>query len=271
MTPSYYQTKIKNLNNEISSLETKINNEQKKVNAAEAIILKDETAINKKNISMTILRSKQQEIQRKRTEIIGCRKKASDYQTQLIKKKNELIKANEEYNKALSKEQQAVQQQVEIDGAISATDDVFPMQSIFMRNDYQVKRNQTFVISPFSEEITNFYREVLKPAVESLDDMICLRADDIYTANVVMEDVWKSICESPVIIADLTGRNANVFYEVGLAHAIGKKVIIITQDIDDIPFDLRALRCIKYTPHSIEQSAFKNKLTQTMESVLNEA
>lgn len=270
MTSSHYQTRIKNLSNEISKLETKVNDEQKKINAAEALIIKDEAAINKKNVSASTIRSKQQEIQRKRTEIVGCRKRASDYQTQIIKKKGDLTKANDEYNKALAKEQQSAQRKAESEVAKVSSNVVSPMQSIFQRNDYQIKHNQTFVISPFSKDISKFYREVLRPAIESIEDMICQRADDLYTANVVMEDVWKLICESPVIVADLTGRNANVFYEVGLAHAIGKKVIIISQDIDDIPFDLRALRCIKYNLLSDDQSAFKKKLTQTIETVLNE-
>lgn len=270
MTSSYYQTRINNLNNEISKLETKVNDEQKKINAAEAIINKNESAINKKNVSVSTIRSKQQVIQRKRTEILSCRKRASDYQTQIIKKKGDLTKANEDYNKALAKELQFAQYQTESEVANVPSNVASSMQSIFQRNDYQLKRNQTFVISPFSDEISKFYREVLKPTIESIEDMNCQRADDLYTANVVMEDVWKLICESPVIVADLTGRNANVFYEVGLAHAIGKKVIIISQDINDIPFDLRALRCIKYNLLSNDQTEFMKKLTQTIENVLNE-
>lgn len=271
MTSSYYQTKIKTLNNAISRLETKVNDEHKKVEAAQAVIFRNEATIDKKNISTSTIRSKQQEIQRKRNEIVGYRKRASDFQTQLIKKKKELNKANEEYNKALAKEQQTANRKTELEFAKFAENGVPTICSIFQKNDYQIKHNQTFIISPFSKEITDFYREILRPTVESIEDMICLRADDIYTANVVMEDVWKLICESPVIVADLTDRNANVFYEVGLAHAIGKKVIIIAQNIDDIPFDLRALRCIKYDPSNKDQTSFQEKLLQTIETILNEA
>jgi hypothetical protein len=61
-----------------------------------------------------------------------------------------------------------------------------------------------------------------------------------------MEDIWKSILQSRIIIADITGRNANVFYELGLAQCIGKDIILITQSIADIPFDLNRYRHIVY-------------------------
>ena len=49
-----------------------------------------------------------------------------------------------------------------------------------------------------------------------------------------------------MMLADLTGKNANVLYELGLAHAIDKPVVLLSQSMDDVPFDLRALRVITY-------------------------
>ncbi len=57
-----------------------------------------------------------------------------------------------------------------------------------------------------------------------------------------MSDIWKSIREARFILAELTGRNPNVFYEIGLAHAIGKPIILLTRNQEDVPFDLKALR-----------------------------
>ena len=62
-----------------------------------------------------------------------------------------------------------------------------------------------------------------------------------------MEDVWKGIFQAKVVIADLTSRNPNVYYELGIAHTLGKRFILLAQNIDDIPFDLRHYRCILYT------------------------
>ena len=61
-----------------------------------------------------------------------------------------------------------------------------------------------------------------------------------------MEDVWKGINEANIVIADITNRNPNVFYELGIAHTLGKKVILLTQHIEDIPFDLKRYRIIEY-------------------------
>jgi hypothetical protein len=61
-----------------------------------------------------------------------------------------------------------------------------------------------------------------------------------------MDEVWENIRKSRVVLADLTGRNANVFYETGIAHALGKEVILMARELEDVPFDLRHLRCILY-------------------------
>jgi hypothetical protein len=74
----------------------------------------------------------------------------------------------------------------------------------------------------------------------------CRRADDIWENPAVMQDVVSLIDRSRVVIADCTDRNPNVFYEIGIAHTLGREVILITQDEADIPFDLRHLRYVRY-------------------------
>ena len=74
----------------------------------------------------------------------------------------------------------------------------------------------------------------------------CRRADDIWENPAVMQDVVSLIDRSRVVIADCTGRNPNVFYEIGIAHTLGREVILITQNETDIPFDLRHLRYLQY-------------------------
>ncbi len=61
-----------------------------------------------------------------------------------------------------------------------------------------------------------------------------------------MEQIWEQITKARVLLADLTGKNPNVFYELGLAHAKSKPVIFIASNLEDIPFDLRHLRVIIY-------------------------
>jgi hypothetical protein len=84
----------------------------------------------------------------------------------------------------------------------------------------------------------------------------------------VIEDIWVAINSAKVIIADCTGRNPNVFYELGMAHTIGKEVVLITQDIDDIPFDVRHIRFIvyEYTPRGMKE--FEVQLKKTLRYIL---
>jgi len=102
-----------------------------------------------------------------------------------------------------------------------------------------------FMIMPFAEEFQPIYDDHIKPTLES-EDLILKRGDDFFSDKAIMHDIWSATNQCKLVIADCTGKNPNVFYELGFAHAIGKPAIMITQDIDDIPFDLRHLRVISY-------------------------
>jgi hypothetical protein len=102
------------------------------------------------------------------------------------------------------------------------------------------------VIMPFSPVFAPIWEDVIRPTVEEFGD-ICQRDDNLYEAGPVLERLLRLIRDSNYLIADLTSRNANVFYEFGYAHAMGKTVILLTQNEDDVPFDLRHLRVIKYS------------------------
>lgn len=95
-----------------------------------------------------------------------------------------------------------------------------------------------------------------------------LRADDIYGARGIMHDVWTYINQARLIIADLTTRNPNVFYEVGIAHTLGKEVVLVTQTMDDVPFDLRAIRCIVYSLELDGPQKLEKDLVRTISSIL---
>jgi hypothetical protein len=97
---------------------------------------------------------------------------------------------------------------------------------------------------PFSPAFDAVYR-CLKRTAEKIG-LRCRRADDIWESPAVMQDVVSLIDKSRVVICDCSGRNPNVFYEIGIAHALGREVILITQAEADIPFDLRHLRYVPY-------------------------
>jgi hypothetical protein len=125
-----------------------------------------------------------------------------------------------------------------------------------------------FVLMPFSVDLKEVYEDHIKNVATNLDLSIA-RADDFFGTSAVMQDVWTAICKSRLIIADCTGRNPNVFYEIGLAHTVGKPVILITQNKDDVPFDLRHIRYIpyQYTPHDMKK--FEVDLGKTIRTELH--
>ncbi|MFH1884554.1 MAG: hypothetical protein ABIL62_17805 [Planctomycetota bacterium] len=95
-------------------------------------------------------------------------------------------------------------------------------------------------------KLTEIYERYIKAPIESQTRLRCIRADDIYKSTDIMRDIWEYINRSKVVIADLTNKNPNVFYELGMSHVLGKYVIQIAQEADDIPFDLRNVRTIVY-------------------------
>jgi hypothetical protein len=127
-----------------------------------------------------------------------------------------------------------------------------------------------FVIMPFGGWFDKYYEEIFCPAIKN-SGLVPKRADDLYRPSNIVQDIWAFTKKAKIILADLTNKNPNVFYELGLAHAATKPVILITQNIEDIPFDLRSLRIIEYDKNSpnwgtILQEDIKNAITETLES-----
>lgn len=115
----------------------------------------------------------------------------------------------------------------------------------FEKTEIKIDPKLCFVIMPFSDKLNPIYDSIIKPVLTELK-LNSLRADEIFTSRPIIDDIWKNIRKSKFLIADLTDRNPNVFYELGLAHALSKEVILLTQDLADIPFDLRHYRIIVY-------------------------
>jgi nucleoside 2-deoxyribosyltransferase len=119
---------------------------------------------------------------------------------------------------------------------------------------------------PFSKELIEVYEDCIKIAVHE-SKMECKRADNIFHNSSIVEVIWTEICSAEVIIADLTGKNPNVFYELGIAHTLGKETIMITQNRDDVPFDLRHLRYIEYSNTGRGLQELKKQLILTIGSI----
>ncbi|MDQ6775219.1 MAG: nucleoside 2-deoxyribosyltransferase [Actinomycetota bacterium] len=103
-----------------------------------------------------------------------------------------------------------------------------------------------FVMQPFNGPLGGYYESIYKPAIEQAG-MQPLRADaEIFGTGKIMDQIWRGIRSAKVLVAELTTKNPNVFYELGLAHALEKPVVLVSSNEDDVPFDLRHIRVILY-------------------------
>lgn len=103
-----------------------------------------------------------------------------------------------------------------------------------------------FVLMPFGPPIGDYYSQIYEPAIQKAG-LRPVRADaDIFGTGKIIDQIWNGINAAKVLIAELTNRNPNVFYELGLAHALNKPVVLISSNEGDVPFDLKHIRVIYY-------------------------
>src|SRR5260370_23299848 len=125
-----------------------------------------------------------------------------------------------------------------------------------------------FVLMPFKAPFDSYYDEIIRPAAKSAG-LEARKADEIYSTGPIIQDIWKQIWAATVVIADVTEKNPNVNYELGICHTLGVPTVILTQSFDDVPFDYRHRRCIKYDTKQVDwQRKLKKSITETLRQVL---
>jgi hypothetical protein len=138
--------------------------------------------------------------------------------------------------------QKSIQKRKEQDGLIK-------INPIFGEPSTQSQfQSDVFMIMPFRDEYNTVYQNIIRPVVSSLN-LTMKRGDDFNSVTgVIMQEVWAAINGCKVVIVETTEINANVYYELGIAHTLGKPAILLTQtkEIEHIPFDVRHLRFIVY-------------------------
>lgn len=102
-----------------------------------------------------------------------------------------------------------------------------------------------FVLMPFDSTFDDIYKFGIKETAEAVG-LLAQRVDEQVYREGILERIYRQIEIADLIIADMTGQNPNVFYEVGYAHAKGKLCVLLTRDPADIPFDLKHHRHIVY-------------------------
>ena len=124
-----------------------------------------------------------------------------------------------------------------------------------------------FMMMPFGNWFDRYYRDVYVPAIKEAG-FEPVRGDELFSTGSVVEQIWEQVQKSTVLLADLSDKNANVFYELGLAHAAGKPVVLTAPKIEDVPFDLRHLRVIVY---DIREPNWAEKLAKSVTEFLKNA
>ena len=125
-----------------------------------------------------------------------------------------------------------------------------------------VDRNLCSVMMSFDASFTKVYEAIRKACKATR--FRSERADNVWEHSTVIQDIFELIFTSSVVVVDFSGRNPNVMYETGIAHTLGKTVIPISQSIDDVPFDMKHHRVLKYHPNGEGLEALTSSLTDKL-------
>jgi hypothetical protein len=129
-----------------------------------------------------------------------------------------------------------------------------------------------FMIMPFREPYNSLYESLIRPLAAELN-LTIKRGDDFATTQgSIIQDVWSALNACRIVIAETTELNANVYYELGIAHTLGKPVLLMSQvrTIQDLPFDIRHLRFVAYDNTIKGNEELKEKLRHSLIWLLND-
>lgn len=128
-----------------------------------------------------------------------------------------------------------------------------------------------FVLMPFNSTWSeSMWQEHVRPVVTGIESLTCVRANDLCGQD-VLHDICVSIAKAKIVIADLTGHNPNVFYELGIAHCRNKRVLLLIQEGNTIPFDLVRFRHIIYKTNEHGLCEFDTMLRKSILESLDQA
>jgi hypothetical protein len=142
-------------------------------------------------------------------------------------------------------------------------------KSIGVRTSEPVDETLAFVLTPFNEKYNSQY-SVIKQVVTDLG-FRCSRGDDSNLSSNILGHIVQQITKSRIVIANISGRNPNVFYELGIAHALGKPVLIVSESLADIPFDINSSRILAFEDENDLSKKLRNWFVHTLASTHNNA
>lgn len=137
--------------------------------------------------------------------------------------------------------------------------------TVFSIPNEEPEEDLVSAMMPFDAASTPVYVAIQRSCADA--GLRCLRADDIWQEAAIVQDIFSLLFRSRIVIADFSGRNPNVLYETGIAHTLGRSVIPISQSLDDVPFDLRHHRVLKYLPNTEGLTAMQATLTERLRTL----
>jgi hypothetical protein len=129
---------------------------------------------------------------------------------------------------------------------------------------------EIFVLMPLKAELRSIYDNNIRRVADSYGLSIA-RADDFFSASAIIDEIWSAINAAKIVIADCTGKNPNVFYEIGIAHTLEKPVISMSQTLADVPFDVAHRRAIVYENTPRGRKKLEEELNKALETELARA
>ena len=130
------------------------------------------------------------------------------------------------------------------------------------------EKARSFVIMPFNEKYRALYENFIKKLLNDAG-LETKRADEIFGNRPIIQDILENIQKSRLIVAFVTEMNPNVLYEIGVAHTLNKDVIILTADVNKLPFDIKHLRCIQYEDSLLGSEKLRKEFKETVDQVLS--
>ncbi|HXT82736.1 MAG TPA: hypothetical protein VN704_00050 [Verrucomicrobiae bacterium] len=127
-------------------------------------------------------------------------------------------------------------------------------------NDLLIDDRFAFILTPFNTIHYNEYKTI-KDTCEAIG-FSCMRGDEKNFESDIFPQMLKLIVKAKVIIANINGRNANVLYELGIAHALDKHVILVSKEPNDIPIDIKSRRFLIYKDLNHLKTLLREELLQ---------
>lgn len=146
--------------------------------------------------------------------------------------------------------------------------EVLQAQSILHGDEISIIPGVAFVLIPHTDEYDELFISIIKPALES-HELKVLKASDIFKPGNILSQVWAQIRSAEVVIADVSGQNANVIFELGLCYGIHRCPILLTRNPDELPFNIRNLRYIEYEDSMKGAEKLKKDLSRAVAEFLS--